>query len=147
MQGVLDLGGSRNASLIANLEEIKQVHHLKIIITTNTSLSQDNDPHGVSSLADLIVNSTPSTPKPSPEFWNEAFSQARSITTGLQINEVLLIDDRSDIIESARDFGLQTLHYSPGVSEVSLKEIFSQAKIENKVISTPEQIDQYFTTF
>lgn len=146
--GVLDLSGSRNAALIDNLEKIKQDHHLKIIITTNSTINQNNDPYGVTALADLIVNSTPTTPKPSPEFWQSAYSQAIQLLPSLQINEVLVIDDRSDINSSAREFGFQTLHYTRGVSEGELNEIFSSDTEEaNTVLSSPEAVDKYFHNF
>jgi len=145
VQGVLDIQGYRNSPLVALLEELKQQNDLKIIITTNTSLDQSNDPQGLTAIAELVVNSTPDTPKPSIEFWNDSFRHGLSLVPGLQMDEVLVIDDRSDIIESARDFGFQTLHYIQGASENSLREMLSlDTEERTTTLSSPKEVDQYF---
>ncbi len=103
----------RNEPLTEILKSARQ-KGIVIVITSNnaTRLEPLLAKLGLSDLPDLIIASADlGLVKPDPVFWRFAFGKTKEIISDLKPEEVLVIDDHVENLDSARAEGFQTVNY------------------------------------
>lgn len=139
---------NRNDNLYRLLEEAKANLGVKIIYTTNNSVGLQDilEKYSISDLPDLTVNSSLiGVIKPSMEYWAKAFDLSKSLIPGLVYDQVLVIDDSSTNIDSAKNFGFQVIHYQGNTSDQLIKNTLYPIEVQaqNIILSDPSGIEKY----
>jgi HAD superfamily hydrolase (TIGR01509 family) len=104
----------RNNSLYQLLLDLKQQKSMLIFFTTNNGAKLEKvlKKYDLLNLPDYIVNSSlVEATKPSMPFWQFAYKKIQQHQHGIQKNEIMVIDDSTENIDSAKNFGFQTLLY------------------------------------
>lgn len=95
---------------------------VKIIVTSNnvTDLRPRLTELGIASLPDLIIASGEiGLTKPDPAFWNHAFRETKKLLPDIKPDQILVIDDHLDNLESAKDNGFQIYTYLGDLSKIN----------------------------
>ena len=140
----------KNEDLYRLLEEAKENQNIKIIYTTNNGADVQNmlDKFFILGLPDLIIGSADiGVTKPSPEYWLKAFNLSKYLVSGLTYGQILVIDDSSENIDSASNFGFQTVHYRGNKSDEEIKTVLQSNEeiAENVSLKTPEEVKKFIS--
>ena len=79
------------------------------------------------------------------EYWAKAFDLSKSLIPGLVYDQVLVIDDSSTNIDSAKNFGFQVIHYQGNTSDQLIKNTLYPIEVQaqNILLSDPSGIEKY----
>jgi HAD superfamily hydrolase (TIGR01509 family) len=115
----------RNDSLYELLSKFKQEQSVLVFFTTNNGAKLDKvlKKYNLLNLSDHIINSSLiSATKPDARFWQFSYKEVQKYQPNIQKKEIMVIDDSSRNIDSAKDFGFQTLLYKTEENNEELRE-------------------------